>query len=82
MRLAMELAVVFFFNHCCYTFAGDDYRQTSGGPIGARLTMAVARLVMQSWKDKFYEILDKSIIKELFSALYVDDGRSVQRKLC
>ena len=80
--LAMEYAIWFFFNHFCYTFAGENYRQTSGGPIGARLTMAVARLVMQSWKENFNEILKNSEISELLSALYVDDGRSVQRKLC
>ena len=47
LGLAMERAVIFFFNHFTYTFGGEIYLQTSGGPIGARLTMVVARLVMQ-----------------------------------
>ena len=52
MGLAMELAVVFFFKNFCYTFGGRKYIQVDGGPIGARITMAVARIVMQYWKDK------------------------------
>ena len=52
-----------------------------GGPIGARLTMAVARLVMQSWKDNYDKILDRSQIDQLLSGLYVDDGRNLHRKL-
>ena len=47
MGLAMEIGVIFFFRHFTYTFGGEVYRQVSGGPIGARLTMAVARVVMQ-----------------------------------
>ena len=51
--------------------------QTEGGPIGARLTMCVARLVLQEWHDKFAEILDKSGLREYLKGLYVDDGRNV-----
>jgi len=43
--------------------------------------MAVARIVMQAWKDKFDIILKNSKIEELLSGLYVDDGRSFHRKL-
>ena len=52
-----------------------------GGPIGARLTMAVARLVMEQWKNEFDEILKMSSIEELMCGLYVDDGRSFIRLL-
>ena len=57
MGLAMELAVVFFFENFTYTFGGNVYRQARGGPIGARLTMAVARIVMQDWKESYDEII-------------------------
>ena len=43
--------------------------------------MAVARLVMQEWRDLYDEILRNSDIKTLLSGLYVDDGREVQRLL-
>ena len=55
---------------------GKKYIQCGGGPIGARITMAVARVVMQQWKDEFDEILNSSDIKELMSGLYVADGRN------
>ena len=81
MGLAMEVAVVFFFNNFTYTFANEIFLQMFGGPIGARLTMAVARLVMQTWKEDYSKILNRSQIHELLSGLYVDDGRSLHRKL-
>ena len=81
IALAMECAVVFFFKNFTYTFGGEIFLQTSGGPIGARLTMAVARLVMQEWKCNYTKILENSQIEELLSGLYVDDGRAYQRKL-
>ena len=43
--------------------------------------MAVARIVMQDWKDNFKIILENSQIAELLIGLYVDDGRSLQRLL-
>ena len=55
--------------------------QIDRGPIGARLTMAVARIVMQDWKDNFKIILENSQIAELLIGLYVDDGQSLQRLL-
>ena len=81
LALAMEYAVYFFFKNFTYTFGGEVFVQLDGGPIGARLTMAVARLVMEEWKYEFNKILKSSGIEELLSGLYVDDGRSYQRKL-
>ena len=52
-----------------------------GGPIGARITMAIARLVMQEWKENYNKILENSNIQELLSGIYVDDGRTLHRKL-
>ena len=81
MGFAMEVAVCFFFRNFTYTFGGDIYVQVFGGPIGARITMAVAKLVMQDWKDHYDQILENSGITELLTGLYVDDGRTFQRKL-
>ena len=39
-----ELGVKTLFDNFCYKFAGHSYLQMSGGPIGARVTMAAARL--------------------------------------
>ena len=49
----------------------------SGGPIGARLTMALARLVMQDWSEHFSRILKKNLIGEHLRGIFVDDGRNV-----
>ena len=73
MGLAMEAAIVFFFGNFVYTFAGKKYLQRGGGPIGARLTMAVARIVKEQWKNDFDD--------NLMCGLYVDDGRSFMRLL-
>ena len=81
MGFAIKAAVRFLFKKFVYTFGGKMYRQMSGGPIRARLTMAVARLVIGQWKDEYNTILRKSNIKELSSGLYMDDGRTVHRKL-
>ena len=81
MGFAMEAAIIFFFNNFVYTFGGRKYVQCGGGPIGARLTMAVARLVMQQWKEEYDKILENSKVEELMSGLYVDDGRSFTKLL-
>ena len=43
--------------------------------------MAVARLMMQNWKREYNKILEKSEIWEILAGIYVDDGRSMHRKL-
>ena len=42
----VEIGVRTLFTHFCYSFGGENYLQMSGGPIGARVTMAAARIVM------------------------------------
>ena len=81
VALSLEICIKFFFSNFLYTFGGECYLQGYGGPIGARLTMAVSRLVMQAWYEKYKEILDNSHIEELLKGIYVDDGRTVARKL-
>ena len=81
MGMAMECAVIFFFRNFSYTFGGKLFLQDGGGPIGARLTMALARIVMQEWKENYTKILENSDIEEFLSGIYVDDGRSLHKKL-
>ena len=50
MRSRMcEIGVRVLWSNFCYTFGGNNYLQQHGGPIGARITMASARLVMHNW---------------------------------
>ena len=74
---AMEIAVKFFFTNFTYTFGGDIFIQMFGGPIGARLTMCLARIVLQQWREEFSIIIEKSELRELLSKIYVDDNRSI-----
>ena len=81
MAIMLEIAVNIFFRSFVYTFGGKCYLQSTGGPIGARLTMCVARLVLQDWFEEFSEILDKSDIIQHLKGLYVDDGRNIVDQL-
>ena len=79
--IALEISIKYFFENFTYTFGGEVYLQTFGGPIGARLTMCVARIVMQEWSDQFEKLLEENKIDEKMRGIYVDDGRSITRKL-
>ena len=81
MGAALEVAIRFFFCNFTYTFEGEIFKQMTGGPIGARITMCVARLVLQQWRDDYAKILMKAGIDELLSKIYVDDNRNVVKKL-
>ena len=50
---ALEIAIEASFKLHLYSFKGRVYRQLRGGPIGSRLTMCVARVVMKSWGKLF-----------------------------
>ena len=81
MAIMLEISVAFFFDNFVYTFGGKNYVQSSGGPIGARVTMCISRLIMQDWWEEFIEILKVSEIDWLMGAIYVDDGRIIIEKL-
>ena len=70
-----EIGVRTLFENFCYKFAGHSYIQLSGGPIGARVTMAAARLVMHHWSVQYRQILEKSGLAVKMFGGYVDDGR-------
>ena len=56
LGLVMKVAIQVLFTQFCYSFGGKLYWQKKGGPIGARITMAVAQLVMEFVWDRFIEI--------------------------
>jgi len=75
--IALEIAVKMVFNNFIYTFGGESFLQSFGGPIGARITMCVSRLVMQDWHEQFITRLRESKLFERLGGLYVDDGRNL-----
>ena len=74
---SLEIAVKFMFTHHVYSFGGVNYLQTDSGPIGLRITMAVARLVMGEFGERMREILSEADIDIFLQGLFVDDGRYV-----
>ena len=76
-----EIGVKTLFENFCYNFAGHSYLQLSGGPIGARVTMAAARLVMHHWSEQYRQILVRSGLDIKLFGGYVDDGRQATSKL-
>ena len=70
-----EIGVRAVWENFTYTFGGKTYLQKSGGPIGARITMATARIIMQAWGNKYREILNKCGLENWLSGSYVDDAR-------
>lgn len=63
------------FENFLYSFNNKIYIQCYGGPIGARVTMGAARLVINDWGERYSEIMLRSEIKMYLRALYVDDVR-------
>ena len=70
-----EIAVRTLFEKFTYNFGGKTYLQASGSPIGARITMACARLVMQDWGEQFINIMLTANLKITMFKSYVDDVR-------
>ena len=52
-----EIGTRVIFENFVYRFGGDAYHQQAGGPIGARITMCAAKMVMQNWSEKYLGIL-------------------------
>ena len=53
-----EIGVCFLFENFPYKFSGENYQQMGGGPIGARVTMAAAR--MSDWGVIWRCILERA----------------------
>ena len=76
-----EIAVRTVFENFTYNFGGKIYLQREGGPIGNRLTMACARVVMQEWGDHYLNILKEARLLITLFKIYVDDVRQITTML-
>ena len=76
-----EIGTRMIFENFTCQFAEDIFQQKSGGPIGARVTMAAARIYMQHWSREYREILTRSGLRILDLSGYVDDGRVLSSTL-
>ena len=52
MAACLEIGVRTCFENHVYQFGGKIYLQSKGGPIGMRVTMAAARVVMGDWGEE------------------------------
>ena len=77
-----EIGTRVLFENFSYRFWGEAYHQQGGGPIGARITMSAAKMVMQSWADKYHGILIIAGLRIPLLNGYVDDGRQGGPHLC
>ena len=71
-----EIATRFLFQNFCYKFQGNTYLQSKGGPIGARVTMAAARIVMSDWGEEWRKLIEAAGVKLPQLDGYVDDVRN------
>ena len=76
-----EIAVRTIRRHFVCTFRGKLYLQKSGGPIGARVTMAVAQIAMNNYGRKYRVILENGGLRNFLSSVYVDDSRQKTQNL-
>ena len=58
-----EIGVRTVFENFIYTFAGKMYIQQKGGPIGARVTMCLARIGMHDWGEQYCVILTRASLR-------------------
>jgi hypothetical protein len=78
---AVEVGVRECFRNHLYTFNGQVYRQTEGGPIGLRLSMAISRLVMAMWDKMLMETGSNTGWLIHLLKRYVDDCTAVLETL-
>ena len=77
----IEVAVRTTFRNHVYQFEGQMRVQAEGGPIGLRLTGAVARTVMDYWAKKFREMAKQNKMTLYMFKKYVDDVNLVMETL-
>ena len=73
-RLA-EVSLKIIFLNFSYSFGEKVYKQKSGGPIGARVSMSAGRLVIQQWGDSYRRSLEITKMELRLLVGYVDDIR-------
>ena len=79
MGLLLEKIVKWIMENHIYMFDSELYRQTSGAPIGLKISVSISRIVMIFW-DRWMMIrmIDKNLKTEVFLR-YVDDCSIVVR---
>ena len=66
--------------HHVYKVGDTIYLQTDGGPMGLKLTGAIARVVMMLFDKIYLEKVSQSDICMLMYERYVDDSNQIAKK--
>ena len=75
LAACLRIGITVLFETHCYSFAGHDYLQSDGGPIGLRFTSCIARIRMNNWANNVQRILSECKVKVYLAKSYVDDVR-------
>ena len=71
----IETGIIVTMGTHIYSFNGKTYIQLKGGPIGLRLTAALANLVMCFFFITFRQILEREMVDINLAFRFVDDSR-------
>ena len=77
----VKIMILVMMNTHIYTWDGETFLQTAGGPIGLRSTCAVARVVMNEWDARWMELCEQNNIKIGKKNRYMDDIRAFLKAL-
>ena len=61
---SIEISIIASFKNHVYCFGSKAYKQVKGGPIGSKLTMAVARIIMMIFGRLFRDHLTETGITD------------------
>ena len=73
MMAVIEALISAAFNCHIYRWEGRVRRQVKGGAIGLRCTGSLAKICMDSWCERFEEILREIGVEIFLITKYVDD---------
>ena len=77
----IEVAIVVAMSTHLYSFGGEVYLQSSGGPIGMRSTAGLAAVVMKMWDKSWIKLLKREGVIFDLLVRYVDDCRMMMASL-
>ena len=80
LALVLAALVDFVMSNHVYKVGDTIYLQTDGGPMGLKLTGAIARMVMMLFDKTYLEKVANSGLKMLMYEWYVDDSIQIVRK--
>ena len=77
----VKIMILVMMNTHIYTWNGETFLQTAGGPIGLRSTCAVAHVVMNEWDAKWMEVCVDNNIRVGKKNRNMDDIRAFLKSL-